>query len=144
MAAGVTLTAESAKGAAALTAQGKSFECWIEAAGRTRFCSFVGASEDGSLVTLRTYVGGDAKYADVAVSRVHVADATRQKCLLAYSQSQAKPGETLGARMGRQASESVDVINARLWAARQLAKPGVRRDVGGRFAGHSCEPAGRR
>ena len=142
MAAGVTLTAESAKGAAARAAQGKAVRCWVSWKGGTRFCVLESLEdEDGSQAWLRDENTG--KRALVPVSRIQTADATQQTCLVAFSNAQAKPGETLGERMGRQAGESPDVINARLWAARQLVNRGARRDVAGRFAGHHCEAAGR-
>ena len=144
MAAGVQLTTDAARGAAALASQGKAVRCWVSWKGGTRFCVLESLEDaDAGQAWLRDENTG--KRSLVPVSRIQTAQATQQTCLVALSNAQVKPGETLGERMGRQASESPDVINARLWAARQLTlNRGARRDVAGRFAGHHCEAAGRR
>lgn len=114
-----TLTAESALGAAYLVAQGQTVEVTFTAAGRTRSCFLIGVNEDGSQVTLLCFVGNDARYADVDTGRVQIEETRKQRCLVAYSDSQAVPGETRAQRMGRLAQESPEVSNARRWAERQ-------------------------
>ena len=98
---------------------------------------------DGATTTLRYLRGTDAVYADVASGRILTDARTAGQCLKAYDAQMRRAGETSGQRRGRMAGESQAVRNARLFLTHlEASRP--RRDLRGRFAGHSCEPAGRR
>ena len=75
--------------------------------------------EEATQVWLRCETNGRRALLPVGVAQI--SEALKQQCLVALSDSQAVPGESLGQRMGRRAAESPEMVNARLWIERQQA-----------------------